>query len=144
MGLLSILVGILSTIFVSIIDTELDSRATSNVEQDGKFILARLAYNVQSSSAILAPAIGSPSGSLQIRRNSIDYTYSLNNGNLQVASASATDNLNSTNTSVSNVTFLRVGDGDADDTIRVNFTVTSRTQAVNNETRSFQTTLGLP
>lgn len=144
MGLLSILIGILSTIFVSIIDVQLDSRATSNVDQDGRYILARLAHEVQSSSSILAPTIGSPSGTLQLRINSIDYTYSLSNGNLQIASASATNNLNSSNTSISQVTFLRVGDGDNDDTIRLNFTVTSTTQSANNETRSYQTTLGLP
>jgi type II secretory pathway pseudopilin PulG len=145
MGLLSILIGILSTIFVSIINTQLESSATSSVEQDGRYILARLIYDTQSAQQIVAPTIpGSPSATLQIRVNSIDYTYSLNNGNLQIASSSATNVLNSANTSVSGLSFQRLGNGDNNDTIRLNFTVTSKTKrSGNTENRSFQTTLGL-
>lgn len=145
MGLLSILVGILSTIFVSIIDVQLNSRATSNVEQDGRFILARLTHDIQSASSIVSPnAAGGSGNSLQIHVDSTNYTYSLNNGNLQVTSGSEVNNLNGVNTRVSGLTFLRVGDGDNDDTVRINFTVSSTTSGPNTESRSYQTTLGLP
>jgi len=147
-GILAILLGVLSSIFTSIVDVQLESSATSSVNQDGRYLLSKLLYDVKSSSAILIPASpGTSSSSLQLTINSINYTYSLDgNGNLQVVnnSTSETNILNSYDTSISGLTFTRVGNGGSSDTIRVSFSLTGKTieRAGVKETKTFQTTLG--
>lgn len=146
MGLLSILIGVLSTLFVTILETQTESSTTSTVDQDSRYILARMNYDMHHAQQIILPSTpGQSATTLQIRINSVDYTYSLNSGNLQLTVSSQAANLNSSLSTISNVSFQRIGDGDTDDTIRFNFTVTSKRQLPSGpETRSFQTTYGLP
>lgn len=147
-GILSILLGALSAIFTSIVDVQLESTATSSVNQDGRYLLSKLLYDVKSSSATVVPANpGTPSSTMQLTINSVNYTYSLNgNNNLQVVnnSTNETNVLNSYDTSLSGLTFTRIGNGGSSDTLRVSFTVTGRTieRAGQVETKTFQTTLG--
>jgi type II secretory pathway pseudopilin PulG len=154
MGMFSILIGVMSSLFGSIVEVQLESTSTSSVNQDGRYLLSKLLYDVKSvsanasGSAILVPANpGNTTNTLQITLNSINYTYSLNaNGNLQVVNGSthATDVLNSYDTSISGLTFTRVGNGGSNDTVNVAYTITSRTKESSGQqdTESFQTTLG--
>ena len=154
MGVFSILIGVLSSLFGSIVEVQLESTATSNVNQDGRYLLSKLLYDVKSASAsataaaIVVPANpGDQTSTLQITVNSINYTYSLDaNGNLQVVNGSTnqTDVLNSYNTSVSGLTFTRIGNGGSNDTVNVAYTIKSRTKESSGQpdTESFQTTLG--
>lgn len=145
LGILSILIGILSAIFGAILDVQLESEGTSSVDQDGRYIMAKLSRDVEDASSIVVPAIpGQVSSSLQISVNSINYTYSLDGGgNLQITTPSGTDNLNSYDVDVSGLSFTRIGNGGVNDTIRINYTVTSTIpQPAGPETRTFQTTLG--
>ncbi len=146
MGILSFLIMILSTIFVSIVDVQLDSKSTSDVDQDGRYILARLAYDFGSAQSVASPSTpGSSSGTLQISINSINYTYNLDgSGNLQLTNNLGTNNLNSINTTIPSITFQRIGNGGINDTIRVTFTVKSTTQRHTvPEQRTYQTTFGI-
>jgi len=147
-GILAVLLGVLSTIFTSIVDVQLESTATSSVNQDGRYLLSKLVYDVKNSSTIVTPANpGTSSSTMQVTINSINYTYSASSsGNFQVVNASTgeTNILNSYDTSVSGLTFTRIGNGGSSDTVRVAFTVKSSTieRAGVQETKSFQTTLG--
>lgn len=147
-GLLLLLLSVLSSIFSAIVDVQLDSNSTSAVDQDGTYILAKMNHDVASSSAMLLPATpGSQSATMQLTVNSINYTYSINsNNNLQIlnGSTSQSDVLNSYNTSVSGLSFTRIGNGGNSDTVEVSFTVKSRILERSNtyESKSFQTTLG--
>ena len=147
MGILVILITMLTGIFTSVIDVQLASESTSSVDQDGRYILARLTHDLDNASSITTPAIPSAqtSPSLQIIINSINYIYSVDaSGNLQLTNNNGTDQLNSANTSISGLTFQRLGNGDSNDTVRVGFTVTGRVQRrAGLESKSFQTTLGL-
>ncbi len=147
MALLTILVTLISGIFASVLDSQLEAEASSAVDQDGRYLMAKLTRDMQSASAITQPAAGQQGSTLQITVNSINYTYTSNgSGNLQLTNNNGTDNLNSFGTSVSNLNFQRIGSGGTNDTIRVSFTVTSRTKRSSgpqNETRNFETTLGL-
>lgn len=148
MGMLVLLISVLSSIFSAIVDVQLNSNSTSSVDQDGSYLLEKFTRDVASSSAILVPANpGNTSNTLQITINSINYTYSVNNNNnLQVVNNSTNDTevLNSYNTSVSGLTFTRIGSGGSSDTVQVAYTVTSRIKerAGQYETKSFTTTLG--
>lgn len=147
MALLTILVTLISGIFSSVLDSQLEAEATSAVDQDGRYLMARLTRDMQSATAITQPAAGQQGSTLQITVNSINYTYALNgSGNLQLTNNVGTNNLNSYGTQVSNLNFQRIGSGGTNDTIRVSFTLTSRTTRLageQNETRAFETTLGL-
>lgn len=148
-GILSILIGVMSALFGSIVEVQLESEATSGVDQDGRYVLGKMVYDMRSineNDSIVIPANpGVTSSTLQIQVNSINYIYSINaNGNLIVTNASTGESnvLNGYNTTVSGLTFQRLGAGGTNDTIRVNFTVQSRIQQPSGfESRSFQTTL---
>jgi|SRR6185369_3263203 len=146
MGILMILIGILTTVFGQILDVQINSKSVSTVDQNGRYILARLMHDMQSASSIASPsAVGQSSNTLKILVNSIDYTYSVSSsGNFVLVNNNGTDALNTNAASISGVTFTRLGNGSTSDTVRVGFTVTSRAQrAQGSETKNFQTTLGL-
>lgn len=145
-GILMILISILTTLFGQILDVQLQSKSTSSVDENSRYILARLAYDFQSASTIVTPATpGQQSDTLQITVNSVNYVYSLdNNGNLLLTKNSQSDHLNSDAVTISGLTFTRIGNGDSNDTVRVAFTVKTKTsQTSGKEQKSYQTTLGI-
>jgi type II secretory pathway pseudopilin PulG len=146
-GILMILIGVFTSILTSIIDAQLDSNATSGVDQDGRYVIARLIYDMQRASDIVSPAApsASASSSLTIKIDAIDNVYSLNsNGNLELNNNLGINILNSYTTRIENLTFQRIGIGGLLDTIQVKFRIISRiAEPSGNETRDFQTTLGL-
>ena len=148
MALLSIFLLTLTDIFVSILDVQLESDATSAVEQDGRFLLSRLAYDINRASAITTPgAIGSSSNTLVMTIGTDTYTYLLSGNNFQLrVNAGTPDNLNSSESAISSPTFQKIANsavGGTKETIRINFTVSSVTQRTQGpEVRNFQTTVG--
>ncbi len=145
MGLLTIIVGVLSTLFVSIIEVRLESKANSNVEQDGRYLIARLAYDIRRANGatpIVSPILGATSSSLQIQIDSVNYTYSIAGSNLALTNNLGTDNLNGYETTVSGLTFQRLGNSGGKNSIQVSFTLTSNTiRNSGTEVRNFQTTI---
>lgn len=150
MGLLIVLITILSQTFASILDVQLESKSTSSVDLDAKFITAKLIHDMNkmqtdppTNDNIVTPsAPGQISSTLNFTVNSINYIYSLNNGNLQLVNDKGTNKLNSVDTTISGLQFTRIGAGTSNDTIRVNFTLTSKTKKnAGPETRNYQTTI---
>lgn len=145
-GVLMILIGVLTTLFGQILDVQLESKAVSSVDQNGRFIMARLTHDLQTASAIVTPVDpGDVTDTLQITVNSVAYVYSLDSGgNLLLTRGGQSAQLNSESVAISGLSFTRIGNGDSNDTLRVNFTVTSEAdQLAGQEQKSFQTTLGL-
>lgn len=146
MGILMVLISVLVTLFGQILDVQLESKSTSTVDQNGRFLQARLAHDFQSASDIVTPATpGTQTDTLQITINSINYIYSLDNsGNLLLTQNAVSEVLNNNSASISALTFTRIGSGDVNDTVRVGFTITSRADQLRGiEQKSFQTTFGL-
>ena len=145
MGILTILIVVMASIFGAIIDGKLESEAVSSVDQDGRYILARLSSDMGSAVSIASPAAGIQGTVLQISTGSTSMKYSLSLANdLQISRSGQLDNLNSVSTSVSGLTFKRIGNGDSNDTIQMQFTLTSRVKkrADTTQTKSFKTTFG--
>ena len=147
MGILSVLIGVLSTLLGNIFDVQLDSSSSSSVDQDTRYIHAKLIHDFQTNDPVIIKVpllLGVPSQSLRINANgeATDTTYSIDgNGNLVLTNNAGTFNLNSEGTSISNLSATRIGTGGDNDTVRVSFTVTSRTHETSgNETRTFQST----
>lgn len=144
MGLLTIFLSILTQIFASSLDVELESQSTSSVEQDGRLLMTRLMYDIHSGSAITVPAsIGQSGNNLQITVNGINYSYGVNgNGDIQLTNNLGTDNLNSYDSKVTSIAFRRLGKINGKNAITINLTLTSRTTRIKGpETRNFQTTI---
>jgi type II secretory pathway pseudopilin PulG len=146
MGILTILLTTLTSIFVSALDVQSESQATSSVEQDGNYLLARLSYDIHRAKSISIPAANGTSGnSFRIVIGGVNYTYSVDgNNNLILTENSGSYNLNNYNSGISNFSVKRLGNGNVEDALRINFTVTSRVRRTSGfETRDFQTNLTL-
>ncbi len=144
MGLLAMFLVVLSELFISIMDVALSSSATSNLAQDSRFILARFSYDVTRAQAITIPAgLGQTSNSLRLIIGGVQYDYSLNGTNLQLVTGVNTDNLNGSDTQVSNLSFTKIGNPPGKPTVKITFTIASHAQESKGyETQTFTTTIG--
>ncbi len=143
MGLLSLLVYVMSSLFSATLDTKLESEATSHVDQDTQYILARLTYDMHQATAITNGTSGS---TLQLTEGTA-FTYTLDgNGNIQLNDGTNTNQINSGDTKITGLTFQHIGAGASTDSVKVQFIITSRTQRFGGqqEMRTIDTTLGLP
>lgn len=147
MALLGIFLLTLTDIFVAILNVQSTSQATSYVEQDGRYILARLTYALHSPmNLIRRPAnLGDTDTTLDYAYNFIIETYSLSGDNLQYYRpfGNLTYNLNSSETKVTNLSFQKIGNSGGKETVVVKFTIQSKTLTNGQpEVRNFQTTIG--
>lgn len=157
MGLFSILIVVLTQILSSALSLQLESESKSNVEQDGRYILERMmydinrtqGYNINSAGTVTPPVItpaivtpaanGASATSLKLNVGGNSYLYSLdgsNNLTLSVNGGTA-DMLNGFDTSITNLTFTRINGPlppvptptpiNTFDTVQIQFTVTGRT-----------------
>lgn len=144
MGIFTILLTVITTIFTQSIDTQLESQATSSVEQDGRYILAKLIYDINRASSITSPTLGNSASSLQIVVNGVTQTYQLSSGNLTITDSNGTNNLNGFDTSISNLSFRQLGNVGGKNSIRINFTASSITERnTGPEVRDYETTAGI-
>jgi type II secretory pathway pseudopilin PulG len=149
MGIFLILLAVLTQIFVSTLNVQLESQATSSVQQDGRYIIARLSYDINRAEAITAPStLGTDPthpDTLQLTIGSETYTYTTTNNQLtlQVAAGQAQP-LTSFGTTISNLTFTRIGTLSNKDSIQIVFTLTSTSSSGKGpEIKSFQSSVGL-
>jgi len=138
-GLLAILITILTRLFTATVDVQLSSEAASAVEEDSRYIYSRLAYDLAQADSIVLPASpGTSSNSLTIMIGSVAHTYSVSDSNLMLG----TDQLNSSGTILSNVSFYRLGNVNGKDSIQIKFTITSTTQNISGpDTKNIETTI---
>jgi len=150
MGILSILLYVLTDIFVSSLDVKTQSESQASLQQDGRYILSKLIYDINRASAINSPSLGTENNSLEIVINGQTYSYSLDGDNLKLTNNFGDNNLNGYNTQVSNLSFLRLGNPVTDerpspkDNIRISFNLKSK-MIINSgqEILNFQTSAGL-
>jgi hypothetical protein len=147
MGIFTILLTTLTSIFVSALDVQSESQATSSVEQDGNYILAKLSYDIHRAQSITIPAANGATGnSFRIVIGGVNYTYSVDgNNNLILTENSGSYNLNNYNSGISNFSVTRLGNtGGVENALKISFIVTSRVKRGSGfETRDFQTNLSL-
>lgn len=148
MAILATLITILTSIFVSALDVQSESSAVSGIQQDGNYIIAKLGYDIHRAQSINIPSSNGlpPTDNFQIVINSINNTYSTDaNGNLILTNDSGPSNLNSYGSNVSAFLISRFGNaGGVEDTLKINFRITSRTKRVSGpEIKDFQTNFSL-
>lgn len=145
MGILTIFIMILVEVFNSILDVNLESESIGSVEQDGRFIIARLIYDIPQAQNIITPGnIGEQDNQLTLNINGVNYNYRLNNGNLILTNNNGADVLNGYDTTVSNLNFYHIGNTGGKNDIRISFMLTSKTKYKGAfEAKTYQTTVGI-
>ncbi len=149
MGIFSILLVALFQLFTSIIDTQSQSQSSSSVFLDGQYIIKRFEYDMQRTNSIIIPSsLSTPETTARLSVENTTYTYSLVSGNLTLTNdvASTTGQLNSADTVVSDLNFIRLSDsqGKGIDTLTISFRLTSSvvTRGESNS-ENFKTTIGI-
>lgn len=145
MGILALLLLVQTQILTSVLSVQLESEANTSVSWDARFIMARLIYDINRAENIVTPATPSAqTNSLTLTINGISNTYSLSGGNLLISNNLGPDNLNSDATSISNLSFKRLGNTGGKNTVTFSLTITSITQREHGpESRTIQATAGL-
>lgn len=143
--ILSLFVIVLSTMFSSILDTQLGSETNTALVQDGRYLLSRFSYDIGRASSVSVPVTpGATSSTLTLTIGGNPYVYAVNNGNLEITDTSGTYRLNSFGTRVSGLSFARYGTVGGKNSIQIRYTLTSTTERVQGaETRDFQSAYSL-
>jgi len=144
MGLLSMLLVILSQIFVSILEVHAEAEASFPLEQDSLAIIARLNYDINRATSISTPADpGDNDPNLEIVVAGETFTYQLNSNNLELVNSFGSNNINSSETSITSINFQRLGAGNKQ-SVRIQLTIESQTQRPSGpETKTISTTFAL-
>lgn len=143
-GLFSILIVVLSETLVAMLEVRIESQANAAVNQDSRYLLSRLSYDIQRSTATTVPnALGGSGGVLTLTIGGVSNTYQLNGTNLTLTNSNGTNVLNSPESKISNLTFRRLGNTGGEESVQIIYTITSTAQRDSGpETRTFQTTMG--
>jgi len=144
MGILTFLLVILTQLLSQVLSVQLESEATSSIQQDARFILARLTYDINRAEDIVLPATAAAStDTLELTIDGTSNTYSLSAANLVISNDLGLNNLNSYGTTISNLSFKRLGNVGGKATITVSFTLQSVTsRETGPEIKNFQITAG--
>ncbi|MFH0863542.1 MAG: hypothetical protein V1858_00425 [Candidatus Gottesmanbacteria bacterium] len=147
MGIFSILIFVLTDIFIISLKTKTSAESTAVINQDGRFIFAKLAADINNANSISSPALGTSSSTLDIILYGVPETISLNSstGNIELTAGGNTYVLNSVNSQITNLTFTRLGNDDVDskNTIKIDLELHSRQIVNNTEIINLRTTVGL-
>lgn len=146
MGLMLLLIGITTSVFTTAVNIQLESVSASSVQQDERYLVAKLKYDIERASAIILPATkGVAETTIQLSIGGLTNTYSVSDGNLQVTASGITNNLNGYDITVSDFSVTRIGNtGGVEDTLTVSFTLTSKTKKDSGyESEDVQTTFAL-
>ena len=132
MGIMAIFLTVLTNIFLTVLDVQLQSEATSNVQIDARYILSRLVYDIHRAGSISTPASAGQTANTLVTNVA---SYASASGNLQI---NGIDNLNSFATNLTNFSVTRLGNPSGKHTLTINFTLIDQT-----ETKDYQISVGL-
>lgn len=145
LGLLSIFLLVLLDLFTGSINIGLSSQSSSVLNEDNQYILSRLMYDAARADTIVTPSgLGTTSNTLVFTSGGVTYTYTLTSGNLTLSNSTTTQNLNSLDTSLTNISFKRLGNVDGKPTVQVIYTIQSNIKSTTSsiESRDMQITVG--
>jgi len=144
-GLLSILLVVFMQILGSVLDAQLESESATSLEQASRFINARFIYDFLTSDSVASPsAFGQTGTVLVLTKAGQNYQYNVSGNNLVLTNGGSQNALNNYDTTVSNVSFTKIGNAGGKPTVRISFTLTGKTKRNGaTESKIVQTTYGL-
>lgn len=152
-ALTSVLIVIFSQVFLAVIALRLESRQSSAVQQDARYIVSRLTRDIRRASAIQGPLFGSTGSAVMltvpVSGSDVTYTYALSGTELTLSEGSASAvRLHSTETRVTEFTVLRIGNSaestDLADTLKISVQLRGNNQTASaDQTIDIETSVGL-
>ena len=141
MGLLSIFIIILFNLFTAILSTQTRSAAVSLVQTNGNFLLTKLTADINRADSIVLPlAISASASSMVLKVGATDTTYAISNGRLVITDSSGSNNLNDSDTTISDFVVTKLGNVGGKPGLQMLFTITSNVVDNSNiKTKTFQT-----
>lgn len=134
MGLFSIILLVLTTLFGEIVQKQLELQSMSDVESDGAYIFSRLEYDIARADNVVFPvSSGETQSSLVLDMNGTDYTYEIVGNKLQLTAGAEIFDLNNPRTQISGLTFQRLGNPGGTPSVKVGLTVGSLTQEASDQ-----------
>lgn len=136
MGLTSILIGLMSQVFLAILSVRVESANTSGVQQDGRYIMTRLGHDIRKADAILSPGLGIASSSMTLILTESGvpqtYRYEWDGETLMVFAGANSVSLSSNRSMVTDFSVTRIGNSatveDANDTLSITLVVAGNSQ----------------
>ena len=145
-GIFSVLLLVLTQIFISTINAQLSAQSSSGTSQDSRYILSRLIYDISRADALISPAAigGAPVNNLTLKIGANNYVYTLTGSNLTLTVGAASDQLNGPDTEISTLEFTRLGDASNPPLVKVNYVLKSRVKTTSGyEIKNVDTVIGL-
>ena len=144
MGLFSMFLVVLSNMYSTILETQQRSLATSYVELSGRYILARLLYDIPRADSVQTPDdLGEEETSMVLRKDGEDTTYAIATDVMELTNSGGTFALHSNEVTASNLQITRIGNVNGEPTLLISFEITSVIPDTTGiHSRTFSTTVG--
>jgi competence protein ComGF len=111
---------LLSALFISILDTQLNSSTSSQIDQDSWYLINRLQYDVYRANSIELPVNnGEESDTLILDISGSSITYSASNDKLTITENGQSYSLINPDSRILNLSFKKLGNVDGSSTISV-------------------------
>ncbi len=145
MGLSSIILTVVAGLFVAVLESQLRSEQSSIMEQDSRYLIAKLSYEITQADELLIPAIlGESANQLQLATSGQPVILELDNQDLEITKNGLVYQLNHSLTTVDNFQVTRLGNEEGQPVIQVNLTLSSQIQAEGQpSTKDYQITVSL-
>lgn len=126
LGLASIMLVVLSELFVSILNESVETQNYSAVQTDGRYILARLRYSINNADSINTPAdLGSTASELTVIIGTSQLHYYVNGDKLYLNDGTGDYLLSNLDTKITDLVFSRQGNVSGKHVISIMFTASS-------------------
>lgn len=145
MGLSTVILTVITGLFISVLESQTKSQVTSAMEQDGQYILSKITYEIYQADEITTPAsLGEQGSQLQVTTSGQPISFQLNDQTLSITKNSVTSQLHSSLTQVTEFQVSRLGNVDGLQAISILFTLDSLNQTASSaQTKQYQTTVSL-
>jgi type II secretory pathway component PulJ len=127
-ALLGIVLVIATDIILRTSEFSLETSSRNNLQDDARFVISRLSYDIRRADSISNPAnLGDNSSTLMLAVGSETHTYNLLGTNLEYQKETGpptviqTSNVNSSYTKVNSLNFERLGNSSGKHTIKITF-----------------------
>jgi hypothetical protein len=128
LGLSSIMLVVLSELFVSILSESVETQNYSAVQTDGRYITARLRYAINNADSIVTPAtLGSTTSDLTTIVGANNYHYYLNGDRLYLNDGTGDYLVSNVDTQITELQFTRQGNTNGKHVISFSFKSSSGT-----------------
>ena len=142
--LLSIILLLLTDLFLTLSESFLESRSKGQIEIEGERTIRRLIYDIRRTDSLITPPNpGDVSTTLEIDINGITHIYSLNGATIELDDGQI-NSLSSNTVAVQQLTFTNISTAATRPTIKINFSLDSTTPTkAGVESKDFETVVSL-